>query len=137
METIKQKITPMAVDVEKLFHGFTTTGNDVKTIINGGFCAVDHLGVSPIPFSEDFSLLMVFTQNPKLSTAELVQKVKECERRDELISEIGELTHKLRDLVGFHSFASYPEFKTSVHRNHKLLAELGLSIPNLDEIVGF
>ncbi|MBI2971354.1 MAG: mevalonate kinase [Candidatus Aenigmarchaeota archaeon] len=129
-------INAIAFELEQLIHG-TPSGGDNTTACYGGliwFQKRQHNVIEPLstPHTLDHFGL-VYTGPPEKTTGELVQHVRNLDEayRSQRVREIGKLVHMMKEALGTKDSRLV---KDVINKNQLLLKELGVSIPEIDEI---
>ena len=133
---IIEHLEPAFIQMETLIHG-KTTGGDVKTVVRGGFLKIEAGQVNSFQPKSKFQTLLVDT-GVKAKTSMAVAKVKE--RVDKgtgtpILVQIGAITEEMSSIVLEQDFETSPAFISKMSTNHELLKDLGLNIPQIDDIV--
>jgi mevalonate kinase len=129
-----QKINEIAFELEKLNHG-APSGGDNSTSTFGGTIWFEKGKMEQLPLPSFLKkLTIVLTPRGNLSTAELVQNVRNLEKsfRDSKIKNIAEATYKMRQSL---ENGDLEEIKYLINLAQDNLAELGISSPEIDRLV--
>lgn len=122
--------------VERVFHG-TPSGVDHAVIARGGAVAyrkqADGPQIAPLPCPSDLPMV-VLDSGTAGNTAELVAGVRS--RRpgiDPVLAELGRLTDRFARAL--RTGAPPTELGATMTENHRLLSDIGVSTPRLDQLV--
>lgn len=136
-----EKINKIAYEQEKLIHG-TPSGGDNSTCCFGGLVWFKKAQpknkirflMEDVPYKLQ-NFVFVYTLEPEKTTGELVQLVRELNEkyRGERIKKIGEMSYEMLDALKRKDFKRMKEIINQTQRN---LAEIGVSINEIDEIAG-
>ncbi|MBI3190767.1 mevalonate kinase [archaeon] len=134
-----EQLNDISYELEKIVHG-TPSGGDNSASCFGGLLWFRKVQ----PKNEIISLkkeiphklenfVLVHTGEPKKTTGELVQMVRNLEEnyRNERIQKIGKLVTEMKDTL---KSKDYEKMKDTINENQKLLEELGVSTPDIDRI---
>lgn len=134
-----EQINELAFEMEKLVHG-TPSGGDNTTSCYGGLIWFQKGTPKNVmmPLKEEIPVMpdgfvLVNTKGQKASTGELVQRVRNLEDSFKMprIREIGQMVYEMK--VALKS-KKYDKMKEIINRDQKLLAELGVSTQEIDDI---
>lgn len=136
-----EKINEIAYEQEKIIHGIPS-GGDNSTCCFGGFIWFEKAQPKnkikslkkEIPYKLE-NFVFVYTGEPKKTTGELVQQVRELneEYRTERIKKIGKMSYEMLEVLKRRNFQKMKEI---INQTQKNLAELGISTKEIDEITG-
>jgi mevalonate kinase len=130
----KQKINKMALTMEKRVHG-NPSGIDNTTCVYGKLIFFSRGNFEFLNFPENFNLLITYTGIPHNTqmAVEQVKKKKDEDRTDveKIFLSIGDITSQGLDTL---KIENYEELGILMNKNHKLLAELGLSNNVIEKI---
>jgi mevalonate kinase len=135
----RDEINGIAFEVEKIIHG-TPSGGDNTTCCFGGLIWFQkgQPNNTMISLKDEITempkgFVLLNTKGIKASTGELVQRVRNLDAayRDPRIKEIGKLTYEMKVAL---KNKDYERMKDIVNRDQQLLAELGVSTQEIDDI---
>ena len=128
-----------AFELEQIIHG-TPSGGDNSTSCYGGLVWFQRSQPKniiqslreEIPYKLD-GFVLVYTKPPEKNTGELIQLVRNLdeEYRNQRIKTIGKMVHEMREALKRKDFRKVKELINNTQKN---LAELGVSIREIDEI---
>lgn len=134
-----EEIYGIAMELERIIHG-TPSGGDHSPPCYGGLIWFQKSQPTniikslkqEIPYQLE-NFVLVYTKEPEKNTGELVQAVRNLPEdfRVPRVSEIGKMTHEMKDALIRKDFFKVKELMNKTQKN---LAELGVSIPEIDEI---
>lgn len=134
-----KKINELAYEIEKFIHG-TPSGGDNSTCCFGGLIWFEK-GNPPIiePLQKEIpykleNFVLVYIKEPEKNTGELVQMVRDLNPgfREPRIKAIGRAAREMRKALRERDFQKVKELMNLAWKN---LSELGLSVPEADEII--
>lgn len=132
----KEKINSIAFETEKLIHG-NPSGGDNSACCFGGLIWFQRPSTimslkEKIPYRLE-NFVLAYTKKPEKSTGELVQGVRNLDEscRNPRIREIGRLADEMRGVLENRDFSRMKEI---INRNQQLLAGLGVSTKEIDEL---
>ncbi|MBI4010185.1 MAG: mevalonate kinase [Candidatus Aenigmarchaeota archaeon] len=135
-----EEVNEIAFEIEKLGHG-TPSGGDNSTCCYGGlvwFQKKDPKNTiislkKDIPYKLE-NFVLVYTKRPEKTTGELVQLVRELEEyyRNKRVKKIGMLACEMLAVLKNRNSSRMKEI---INETQKNLAELGVSTPEIDELV--
>jgi mevalonate kinase len=131
-----EQVSDFAYEVEKIHHG-TPSGID-NTVISHQKPVYYRKG-NPFEFleiREEFSVLIVYSGIPG-NTKQAVEGVRERWQKDpelynQIFSRIGEITQAARGII---ETGNPDQLGALMNENHQLLQEIGVSSPELDQLV--
>jgi mevalonate kinase len=130
------KVNEVAFELEKVIHGTPSGGDNAASCYGGLVWFVKGFPVKSLKKEipqklENF--VLVYTKRPEKTTGELVQLVRDKEEsfRKEKVSAIGKATHEMKDALKKKDMKKTHELMNLAQKN---LAELGVSIPEIDRI---
>jgi mevalonate kinase len=134
-----EQINDIAFEQEKLIHG-TPSGGDNSASCFGGlvwFQKSQPINIvtslrEEIPYKLE-NFVLVYIKPPEKTTGELVQLVRNLDEdyRNERVKRIGKLVFEMKEVLKNKNFEKMKEI---VNENQRLLAELGVSCKEIDEI---
>ena len=134
----KDEINNIAFKIEQIAHG-TPSGGDNSTCCYGGLVWFQRGNPNTIkslkkeiPHKLE-NFVLVYTKPPEKNTGELVQMVRNLpeEFRNERMKKIGSMVHEMKDAL---KRKDSGKIKLLINRTQQNLAELGVSVPEIDEI---
>lgn len=140
-EAYNKKISPesvneIAYELEKIIHG-TPSGGDNSACCFGGLIwfqksQLNNI-ITPLKIHKLENFVLVYTGKQKKSTGELVQVVRNLNEsyRNPRVKKIGMLANEMKDVLAKKNFRRMKEI---INEDQKLLAELGVSIKEIDTI---
>ncbi|MBI2232463.1 MAG: mevalonate kinase [Candidatus Aenigmarchaeota archaeon] len=136
-EISKEEVNAVAYELEKIIHG-TPSGGDNSACCYGGLIWFQKPNTilslkEEIPYKLE-NFILVYTNQPERTTGELVQSVRNLEEniRNHCVHEIGRLTKDMREALKIRDLET---MKRTINRNQQILAKLGVSTPEIDEMV--
>ncbi len=127
-----ESVNKVAYEVEEMFHG-KPSGIDNTTCCYGGaiYYRKPNFQMLKIP---KLNVLLAYTKRPKKSTRELVSQVAELDPsyRDPIIREIGHIVEMAKSAL---INGDEPMIAKLIDKNQELLKKLGVSSPEIDELV--
>jgi mevalonate kinase len=137
-----QDVNKIAFELEKLVHG-TPSGGDNTTSCYGGLIWFqkddkDRPNLKSLKEEVPYTLenfVLTYVKKPEKTTGELVSQVRSLDPsfRNSRISALGQAALDMRDALKNKDFAKVKELINLVWKN---LSELGLSIPEADDLIG-
>ncbi len=132
----KEEINRIAYELEKIIHG-TPSGGDNSACCYGGLIWFQKPNTilslkEEIPYKLE-NFILVYTSQPEKTTGELVQSVRNLEEnlRNHCVHEIGRLAKDMREALKIRDLET---MKRTINRNQQILAKLGVSTPEIDEM---
>ena len=133
----KEETNRIAYELEKIIHG-TPSGGDNSACCYGGLIWFQKPNTilslkEEIPYKLE-NFILVYTNQPEKTTGELVQSVRNLEEnlRNHCVHEIGRLAKDMREALKIRDLET---MKRTINRNQQILAKLGVSTPEIDEMV--
>ncbi|MBI4176440.1 MAG: mevalonate kinase [Candidatus Aenigmarchaeota archaeon] len=135
----KEEVNNLAYELEKLKHG-TPSGGDNTACCFGGLVWFQKASPKNIiqPLEKEIShklenFVLVYTKAPEKTTGELVSLVRNLEEnfKDQRVKHIGKMAHEMREIL---KHKNYSRMKEIINETHKNLSELGVSIPEMEQI---
>jgi len=134
----QDEINNIAFEIEKLMHG-APSGGDNSTCCFGGlvwFQKGDPNIIKSLKDELSYKLenfVLVYTKKPEKTTGELVQLVMNLEEdyRNKRVKDLGKLTNEMLSVLKKKDFKRMKEI---INLTHKNLAELGVSIDDIEKI---
>lgn len=133
VELEKDELIKIAHAVEKEVQGKASI-TDTATITYGGMLKIKAGAVEQIKGNlndiiKGYDFLIVYAEERKKKTAELVNEVANHPQKDEIFKSIGEVVNKVE------SVKNITELGILMSKNHELLKELGVSTEKIDKVV--
>ncbi|MDK2789925.1 MAG: mevalonate kinase [Methanothermococcus sp.] len=133
VELEKDELIKIAHAVEKEVQGKASI-TDTATITYGGMLKIKDGAVEQIKGNlndiiKGCDFLIVYAEERKKKTAELVNEVANHPQKDEIFKSIGEVANKVE------SVKNITELGILMSKNHELLKELGVSTEKIDKVV--
>ncbi len=134
-----EEVNNLAYEIEKFKHG-APSGGDNSACCFGGLLWFQKGSPNNIimPLRDEIphkleNFVLVYTKPPVKTTGELVQQVRNLDDvfRYKRMKHIGKLAHEMREIL---KNKNYNRMKEIINDTHKNLAELGVSIKEIDEI---
>jgi mevalonate kinase len=135
----RENINGIAFELEKFVHG-TPSGGDNTTCCFGGLVWFQKSQPQNvvIPLKDEIptmprGFVLLNTKAQKTSTGELVQHVRNLDAayREPRVKEIGQMTYEMKTILKNKNIARMKEI---INRDQQLLAELGVSTQEIDNI---
>lgn len=134
-----EELNSIAFELEQIIHGMPS-GGDNSTCCFGGLIWFQRSQpkniISPLKDEVHYKLknfVLVYTKAPERNTGELVQLVRNLEEnyRNQRIKAIGTMVYEMKEALIKRNFS---KVKDIINKTQKNLEELGVSIPEIDDI---
>lgn len=124
----------MGKEIENLQHG-KSSGLDLLTSLHGGcvYFKEDQARVLPAP---RFSLFVINTGTPEISTGECVAHINKKFKQDAIWQDFEAITNAFAKLLSQENNFKFSEMQKLIHENHKLLKFIGVVPSKVQQFIG-